>query len=88
MGLWLLKPRDDLSEDDNPWVPWYNKVFGFIIRAEIPGEARAMADRGAGSETDEAGGDPLAWFDPRVSTCTELTPEGRTEVILRDKRSA
>lgn len=38
MKLWLLRPVVGLDENDNPWWPWYDKAFGFVVRAET--EAR------------------------------------------------
>jgi hypothetical protein len=34
MKLWILKPVPGLSDDVNPWNPWYYKVFGFVVRAK------------------------------------------------------
>ena len=34
MRLWLLRPQEGLIEGDNPWDPWYDKAFGFVVRAE------------------------------------------------------
>lgn len=50
MIVWILSARDDLDENDNPWKPWYDKNFGFIIRAKTEKEAREIADENAADE--------------------------------------
>ena len=93
MKLWLLKPRENLPEDDNPWNPWYDKAFGFVVRATDRAQARALANKAGGDETGPTshsvyrhGGD--AWLHPKYSTCEELIAEGPEGVVLRDFRSA
>lgn len=96
MKLWLLAPRGDLSDDNNPWKPWYDKVFGFLVCAETAEEARQVANENAGDETvawDNVAkkytrDDLTPWLNSRFSTCVELLPEGEPRVILRDFRSA
>ena len=48
MRLWLLRP----VEGDSLWDPWYDKAFGFVVRAEaarsMPRDGRVQ--RGQGSE--------------------------------------
>ena len=83
MKLWLLSPIENLQ--DSPWEPWYDKVFGFVIRAETEMEARRIADENYGDENFE-GSKP--WLHSEFSTCIELTPDGESELILRDKRMA
>lgn len=56
MNLYLLRPRD---EHHGPWEPWFDKVFGFVVRADTEAEARAVADTHGGDENDE--GHP--WLD-------------------------
>ncbi len=98
--LWLLRPREDLSKTDNPWEPWYNRAFGFVVRAETEAEARRMPIRGKKhsrhdgtsfymSETgDEIRGQVDVWTDRKYTTCTELTNEGEPGIIIRDFASA
>ena len=95
MKLWLLRPVEGLPEDEenNPWEPWFDKTFGFVVRAENEQEARKLANAAGGRETGKianivyrTGGDP--WLDPKFSTCTELVPEGEAEVIIRDHQQA
>lgn len=79
MKLWLLKPR----EEDKLWEPWYDKAFGFVVRAETEARARELAEEMAGNESRE-GRQQFAWKDPEHSTCQELLPEGEETVVLRD----
>lgn len=94
MKIWLLRPRQDLKEDDNPWEPWYDKVFGFVVRAETEQDARELTNsvdevgfRFTGDERSLSG-DFNPWTDPTYSTCVELTPEGEPEIIIIDNRLA
>lgn len=32
MKLWLLRPIE--TEGPNLWDPWYDKAFGFVVRAK------------------------------------------------------
>lgn len=86
MKLWLLQPRDDVLEDDNPWHPLYDKVFGFVVRAQSERRAHAFATEQARNEVDEALPEARkdAWLNAAFSTCVELTAEGEPGVILRD----
>ncbi len=94
MYLWLLRPRSGLTPGDDPWHPWYDKSFGFIVRAETCAEARKLADKDAG---DENRGEFLEksiantknpWLDSKYSTCEALTESGSSEVIMQDFAAA
>lgn len=92
MKLWLLSPRVDIEGED-PWKPWYDKAFGFVIRAESEERARQIANDNGGDETGaisqsvyRTGGDP--WLDKKYSICEELTSDGSEEMIIRDFASA
>jgi hypothetical protein len=86
MKIWILLPREDLEKNDNPWEPWYDKAFGFIIRAETEKEAREKADEDAG---DENRGDTRhPWLEKKYSSCEELSQDGESMVIIRDFASA
>lgn len=78
MKLWLLQPIELLT---TLWNPWYDKVFGFVVRAENETEARKAAAAKAGDET------PEAWLNSHHSTCVELLPDGKPGVLLTDHRS-
>jgi len=82
MKLWLLRPRDDLGKD-NPWDPWYDKPFGYVVRAETKEDARKVAD--ADSRGDMRKG---VWLEMKYSTCVELMSTGPAEIIIKDFASA
>lgn len=107
MKLWLLKPREYLWDNKegrdaktgqlimdipNPWDPWYDKAFGFVVRAETEKEARQFIGKEAGDETrngSPGGGErPDVWTNPKFSSCVELTAEGDKGIIIRDFASA
>ncbi len=75
MHLYLLKPI-------KPWEPWYDKVFGFVIRAEGEAEARWIASKKHGDEGREV------WLDPLQTSCVNLEESLDKGLILRDMRSA
>ena len=77
MKLWILKPIS--TDEGTAWSPWYDKAFGFIVRAETEAMARIIADESAGNENDNA---VLPWLDPSQSSCTELTPDGGAEGLV------
>lgn len=84
MKLWKLRPRFDLPNNESPWMEnhlfGYDTAQGFIIRAETEGRARQMAQERGGEENENAD----AWLDSKYSTCEELLPEGKSEIILSD----
>ena len=96
MKLWILRPVAGLPEDDNPWEPWYEKAFGFVIRAETEEDARKIAHENAGHENDGEFKLPqmshaehrwnttTPWLDAKYTSCTELSAEGEAGVLMRD----
>jgi len=94
MKLWILRPQENLPENENPWDPWYDKVFGFVIRAETEVDARKLAHKEAGDENrgeflnSKIANTTTPWLDEKYSTCVELTAEGESDVIIRDFASA
>jgi len=93
MKLWILRPIDGLAEDDNPWEPWYDKIFGFVIRATNEDEARQFAHKNAGEENRGECGEfsqkrvtntATPWLDSKYTTCDELIPEGVPGLIMQD----
>lgn len=94
MKLWLLRPADGLAKNDNPWEPWYDKAFGFVVRAETEAKARDMAHAGAGDENrgmflgEKTADTNEPWRNAKYSTCVELTAEGPAEVVMQDFASA
>lgn len=81
MKLFQIRPKDNLQTSD-PWKPWYDKCFGFIIRAKTKPEARKIASENAGDEGKNA------WLDGKYSTCEELKIEGKADLIMKDFASA
>ena len=79
MKLWLLKAREDLPEGDNPWEPWYDKNFGFVVRSETEEQARQLAHE---NDTKQP------WLNSKYSQCTELLQDGEAEMIMQDFRAA
>ena len=91
MKLWHLYPRPDVSEATNPWEPWYDKVFNFVIRVETEEEARRIAhENGCDENRDQWRGNKFVtpWLDVAYSVCEELTADGAQGVVVRDLWSA
>jgi hypothetical protein len=93
MKLWLLKPREDLLSGDNPWDPWYDKAFGFVVRAENEAEARTLANENGGDEVHTRYSDAhdakyVPWLTPRYSSCVELIADGDPGIVLQDMQMA
>ena len=94
MKLWILRPVKGLDKNDNPWEPWYDKVFGFVVRAETEDEARAFAHAEAGDENRgeflyrKTANTNQPWMDAKYSTCTDLLPEGDAGVVMQDFAAA
>ncbi len=80
MQLWLLRPVAA-----NGWEPWYDKAFGFVIRAESADAARGFAEERSG---DESRNGVKAWLDPKLTTCVPLNDAGQPGVIIRDFAAA
>ena len=94
MKLWLLRPSANVAKGDDPWTPWYDKAFGFIVRAETETAAREIAHAYAG---DENRGEFLGkritetyapWKEAKYSTCVELSAEGPEGLMMMDFKSA
>jgi hypothetical protein len=79
MKLYLLRPVNDQA---GAWDPWYDKAFGFVVRAVNEPAARALACEEYGDEGE------AVWLDPSQTTCEELTADGPQEIVLRDFHSA
>ena len=79
MKLWILEPLNDMS---GPWLPWYDKAFGFVVCASDEARARQLASESAGAEKSRA------WLDTELSTCVPLEPTEEPCVIMCDFHSA
>ena len=88
MKLWLLRPVKNLAEGDNPWKPWYDKVFGFVIRASSEEEARQLANDDAEAENEGIATTATPWLDKKYSSCIEVLAMGKSEIIIRDFHAA
>ena len=94
MKLWILKPVDNLTKGDDPWEPWYDKAFGFVVRAETEDEAREFAHAEAGDEnrgeflSTKTANTNQPWKDAKYSTCAELTAEGGAGIVMQDFHAA
>jgi len=100
MKLWLLRPRPENQRPErDPWTPWYDKAFGFVVYAETSAKARQIANDNGGDEVGPArsaphspdyhiGGDP--WLDTRCSTCKCLAVVGdeTAGVVMQDYHAA
>lgn len=92
--LWLLRPVDGLPNNDNPWDPWYDKAFGFVVCADGEQAARQLAHTDAGYENSgeflggKTADTKTPWLDAKYSSCTELTPAHEAGIVMRDFASA
>lgn len=89
MKLWILRPiHNDDPRAESPWRPWYDRAFGFIVRAETETEARMLPDASeeTGDECNRSFGNP--WLDPVLTTCVELNAGGVAGIVMVDFRSA
>jgi hypothetical protein len=75
MRLWMLRP---LKDDSAPWLPYYDCMFGFVVRAATEEAARSLAASNCGDEG------PDAWLSGRSSTCVELKADGPAGVIMEE----
>jgi hypothetical protein len=88
MKLWLLRP----IEGDALWSPWYDKAFGFVVRAKCEADARLLAHRAGGDEVKKKKDKYLyiaesAW-SAEHSTCVELTAKGEAGIVIKDFAAA
>ena len=79
--IWLLRPLTGENEVGQ-WSPWFDKAFGFVVRAEDETEARALASLMAGDEGFSS------WLDKTLTGCAPLEVAGKSDVIMRDFRAA
>lgn len=84
MKLYHLYPKKH-----SLWKPWYDKTFAVVVRAENETQARRLASKEGGYETEGAvGGNPNAWLSSELTHCEELIAEGNADIIIVDHRSA
>lgn len=90
MKLFILRPDyPNIKEGDNPWNPEWDKTFGYVIRAENEAKARKMANRLSKYEFDKKDykGYEHPFLYEKYTTCEELLPEGKAELIINDFRA-
>jgi hypothetical protein len=80
MKLWLLEPNSNLKPEADPWMPWFDKIHRFVIRARDEKSAREIASEHSRDEQREV------WLDPFFSSCTELKPKGDVGIVCQDFR--
>ncbi len=78
MKLWILRP----IESCGLWSPWFDKSFGFVVRAATEADARRLA----ASESADEGED--AWLNSSNSTCVTLDEGDQEEVVMCDFKAA
>jgi hypothetical protein len=93
-----LRPHPQLLQRKrHPWRPWFDKVFGMVVRARSEVEARALAQGTAGNEglglylrlgfaDEEIAVD--VWLDSTLTACEVLDSHGPSAVILIDRQHA
>lgn len=85
MKLWLLRPTPPFGgqtgADGDPWTPWYDKTFGFVVRAETERAARVFAHAQGG---DENSATTAPWLNEKYSTCVDLSTGGEQGVVIED----
>lgn len=79
-NLYFLKPILGITPDR--WDPWFDKAFGFVVRAENEPKARQIAAYNCGDEGEDA------WVNPKLSSCEILTADGEPGMIIQDFHSA
>lgn len=91
MNLYHLEPR---APKRKPWDPWYDKCFGFVIRAETESQARLMASVQSGDEdglmSKEEKKKDSVWLAPHLTVCHEIAynVSGKEDTIIRDFHAA
>jgi hypothetical protein len=85
-AIWILEPRTDLPENDDPWKPWFNRCFGMAVEASAEQEAREIAHEKCVCCDQTILRDRRVFLDSRYTTCVELRPTGQSRLILADYR--
>jgi hypothetical protein len=104
MKMFLLRPLERFFDAEevknvaaNPWEPWYDKAFGFVVCAKNEKSARNYASKNAGDEAlyynDKNYNKVITlnpWLDSSYTSCVELNTDNMPEagVVVRDYASA
>jgi len=75
MKLYLIIP---IIRNAGPWKCWYDKVFGFVVRAKSAKEARSLCAQQAADEGAEV------WLDKKLTSCKVLYSNGPSLIILKE----
>lgn len=67
--IYLIEALKAFPDDDNPWEPWYDKMFATVVIAKSEQEARLLAANRSGDEGRNA------WLDKKYSRCEEVIPD-------------
>lgn len=78
MKLYILNPRTDLPEDNDPWYRGICDDYTFVVRAASEKDARALIE-GDGEASTIFG---KVWLNEEYTSCEELTQEGEEGVII------
>jgi len=81
-ALWILEPRHDLAEDDNPWEPFFDRCFGIVVEAGDEQAARAIGHASCVGTDETILRDRRVFLDPKYTTCVELNPSGQERLIM------
>lgn len=82
MKLWILRPVENLDNENNPWrYGKYDAYYGFVMRAETEEIARQLAADVACAENNRFGN---PWINNMYTTCYELTSDGAVGIVLSD----
>ena len=89
MKLWILEPHKEDGEGKvGPWECWYDKAFGFVVRAESEKRARELAEAKAGDESSEWEGAGAVWQNSKYTSCVKLTDSGEEGIVIHHYKSA
>lgn len=92
--LYILRPKEGLPEQDNPWEPWYDKCFGMVVCASDENEARVIANKNSGDENrgefmqKKIADTVTPWLDAKYSTCKILDGLFPKGVVIKDEHYA
>lgn len=87
MKIYILRP---IISGGEPWSPWYDKAFGFVVCAETSEEARHLAQEAGGDEVWENfhSTKNSVWTNPSLTICKELVAGDEAKIIMRDFAAA
>ena len=84
LKLWLLQMIEDLPNEDNPFLPWYDTCIGMVVCAEDELSAREIAQSNGEDEwiSDKVYANARqVWNNSKYTTCVELRPEKEGVII-------